>query len=103
MSLKSETPDASDFRGSLLEGEGVSDFRGRGLVHPVPVHHDPVHHDPVHQDPVHHDLYTASEIRDTLPLPSLPLKSESPSPSNSLPLKSEASSVSVFRDMSQIS
>ena len=28
MSLKSETPDASYFRGSELEGEGVSDFRG---------------------------------------------------------------------------
>ena len=40
----------------------------------------PVHHDPVHHDPVHHDLYTASEIRDTLPLPSKPLKSETPSP-----------------------
>ena len=28
MSLKTETPDASDFRGSEVEGEGVSDFRG---------------------------------------------------------------------------
>ena len=35
MSLKSETPDASYFRGSELEGEGDSDFRGsegRGRV-----------------------------------------------------------------------
>ena len=35
MSLKTETLDASDFRGSELEGEGDSDFRGsegRGRV-----------------------------------------------------------------------
>ena len=31
MSLKTETPDASDFRGSEVEGAGVSDFRGIAL------------------------------------------------------------------------
>ena len=63
---------------ALMHRCAVQGHRTQGVMHGgmVPLKYETPFH-----------LYTASEIIDTLPLPSLPLKSESPSPSNSLPLK----------------